>query len=70
MSCNFVLSDLVRQFQVLYFHVIVLVAQAGSLLADTDFFFRVLLLLGPALSDSDSVWPHASECAALHFRVV
>jgi len=51
-------------------HVHGLVAHAWSLIAGTDFFFHVLLLLGPALSDSDSIWPHASECAALNFRVV
>jgi len=58
-------------FIILYLYLYyIIVAQAGSLLAGTDFFFRVLLPLGPALSNSDSVWPHASECAALNFRVV
>jgi len=50
-------------------HLLISVEQAGSLLVGTDF-FRLLLLLGPALSDSYSVWPHVSKCAALNFRIV
>jgi len=49
------------------------VAEAGSLLVCTDFLVRVLSLLGPVLSDANSilvVWPRTPECAALNFRVV